>query len=253
MNDAKFDRVSVSDLTFSYAKHLVLNGVSFTAYEGEVLAVLGPNGVGKSTLFHCLLGFHNREFGGEITICGESVRRTSPSVLATRVAFIPQSHAPTFNYTVRDMVLMGTTAQVGGLSAPGAAQIEIAERAIERAGVAHLAERGYTQISGGERQLTLVARAMAQQAKILVMDEPTANLDFGNQLRVMTRIKELTADGYTVILSTHSPDLAKHFATRILAISNGKVAALGAPADVLDDELICSLYGLTPEDLLLVK
>ncbi len=123
---------------------------------------------------------------------------------------------------------------------------------MERAGVTHLAERGYTQISGGERQLTLVARAMAQQAKILIMDEPTANLDYGNQIRVMRRVKELTAEGYTIILSTHSPEHARHFSDRVLAINEGRVRALGSPDETLTSSLICELYKLTEEDLALV-
>ncbi|MDR2606432.1 MAG: ABC transporter ATP-binding protein [Oscillospiraceae bacterium] len=251
--DKGFYPIIVKDLTFSYGSHSVLNGVSFSAERGEVLAVLGPNGVGKSTLFHCILGFHNCGFGGEITICGESVKKTPASVLAKRVAYVPQSHAPTFNYTVLDMVLMGTSAQVGGLSSPGAEQLTIAEEAIERVGISHLAERGYTQISGGERQLCLVARALAQKAKILVMDEPTANLDFGNQIRILSRIQELTADGYSIILSTHSPEHAKNFSDRVLAINNGTVEAVGVSRAVITEELICSLYNLTTDDLRRIK
>jgi len=248
-----YDSISVQNLTFSYGKHAVLHGISFAAHRGEVLAVLGPNGVGKSTLFHCILGFHNREFGGDITICGESVRKTPASTLAKRVAYVPQSHSPTFNYTVTDMVLMGTTAQVGGLSTPGAEQIELANEAIERVGISHLAERGYTQISGGERQLCLVARALAQKAKILIMDEPTANLDYGNQIRVLSRIQELADDGYSIILSTHSPEHARNFSNRVLAINHGVVESVGDSRTVITEELICSLYNLTPDDLRRVK
>ncbi|MDR2530148.1 MAG: ABC transporter ATP-binding protein [Oscillospiraceae bacterium] len=247
--EVKYDRIRVERLSFAYDTHLVLDAINFTVHEGEVLAVLGPNGVGKSTLFHCLLGFNNKRFKGEISICGESVRKTSPATLAKRVAFVPQSHSPTFNYTVRDMVLMGTTAQIGGLGAPRAAELKLAEDAMTRAGVLHLAERGYTHISGGERQLTLVARAMAQQAKILIMDEPTANLDFGNQIRVMRRIRELTREGYAVVLSTHNPEHALRFADRVLAINRGTIVAIGAPSEVITDALICELYSLSATEI----
>jgi iron complex transport system ATP-binding protein len=235
--------IAVKDLSFSYGAHRVLDGVSFTAQSGELLAVLGPNGVGKSTLFYCLLGL-SRPGGGEILLGGKPVGAAPPSELARQIAYVPQSHAPTFNYSVFDMVLMGTTARVGGLSAPGADELALADEALERVGIAHLRERGYLRISGGERQLTLIARALAQQAKILIMDEPTANLDYGNQLRVLSRVKALTREGYTVVQSTHNPDHAFLFADRVLALKDGRVAALGTPREAVTEELIESLYGV---------
>jgi iron complex transport system ATP-binding protein len=244
-----YERLSVRDLTFAYGKAEVLRGVSFAARKGELIAILGRNGVGKSTLFRCVLGFYNRGFGGEITVCGESVRTVSAAKLSKRIAYVPQSHSPMFNYSVSDMVLMGTTTQIGALSSPGRAQTEVAEHAMERVGITHLRSRECGRISGGERQLALVARAMAQQAKILVMDEPTANLDFGNQIRVMNRIRELTRDDYTVILSTHNPNHARNFADRVLALNNGVIAADGTPGNVLSEELLCELYNLTRDDI----
>jgi len=241
-----FRRVAVDGLRFSYGRHTVLDGVSLYAGKGEILSVLGANGAGKSTLFACILGFR-REFGGKIEICGEDVRSVTPRTLAKRIAFVPQSHAPVFNYTVRDMALMGTTARLGGISQPGEQSYAAADDALRRVGIEELAERGYTQISGGERQLTLIARALAQQAKILIMDEPTANLDFGNQIRVLSRVKDLAAGGYTVILSTHNPAQAKKFSDRIIALKSGRVAASGSP-DTLTAELICELYGLSRQE-----
>jgi iron complex transport system ATP-binding protein len=117
--------------------------------------------------------------------------------------------------------------------------------ALERVGISHLRERGYLRVSGGERQLTLIARALAQNAKVLIMDEPTANLDYGNQLRVLSRVTELTGEGYAIILSTHNPDHAFLFADRVLALRDGRVAALGAPRQAVTEELISALYGVT--------
>jgi iron complex transport system ATP-binding protein len=235
--------VDVSGLSFAYGARRVLNVVDFKARDGELLAVLGPNGAGKSTLFSCILGLLKPE-RGEIRIDGAALRDLSPRALARRIAYVPQSHAPSFNYSVFDMALMGTTAHVGGLSVPGAAQMRLAEEALERVGISHLCERGYMQISGGERRLSLIARALAQQARILIMDEPMANLDYGNRLRVMRRIKELTREGYAVIQSTHNPDDAFLFADRVLALNGGRVAAAGAPCEVMTEDLIESLYGV---------
>jgi len=238
--------VQVKNLSFSYGENPVLKDVSFTANDGELMAVLGPNGVGKSTLFRCMLGLL-REYEGETLIDGENIRNMSARELARRVAYIPQSHYPAFNYSVFDMVLMGTISQVSGVSSPGKKQIELVNRAMDRLKISHLKTRGYTQISGGERQLTLIARALAQEAKVLIMDEPTSNLDYGNQLRVMAEIKSLAEEGYTIIESTHSPDQAFMYADRILAILDGRVLALGPPRETIDGELIRKLYGVDVE------
>ncbi|MDR3278066.1 MAG: ABC transporter ATP-binding protein [Oscillospiraceae bacterium] len=235
--------ITVKNLSFSYGAHRVLDGVSFTAQSGELLAVLGPNGVGKSTLFYCLLGL-SRPGAGELLLDGNPIGALPPSALARQIAYVPQSHAPTFNYSVFDMVLMGTTARVGGLSAPGGEELRLADEALERVGITHLRGRGYLRVSGGERQLTLIARALAQQAKILIMDEPTASLDYGNQLRVLSCVKALTREGYTVVQSTHNPDHAFLFADRALALKDGRVAALGTPRDAMTESLIESLYGV---------
>lgn len=235
--------IEVSGLTFGYdPAGRVLDGVSVTARDGELLSVLGPNGVGKSTLFRCILGLLTG-YSGTIAIGGRDIRRLSVRELASMVAYIPQSHHPSFNYSVFDMVLMGTTAQVSSLSAPGKRQLELTEQALARMGILHLRDRGYSRISGGERQMVLIARALVQNAKVLVLDEPTANLDYGNQLRVMTQIKSLTDSGYTVLQSTHNPEQAFLFSDHVLAIKDGKVLADGSPAQIVTAGLIQTLYG----------
>ena len=170
-----------------------------------------------------------------------------PAELSHRVAYIPQSHTPIFNFSVFDMVLMGTTAQLPRFSSPGKQQIQLAEAAMERMGIAHLRDRGCGNISGGERQLALIARAIAQQAKILVMDEPSASLDYGNKLRVMETVKSLTRDDYTVIQSTHDPDQAYLYSDQILALFDGKILACGSPKETISSELISTLYGVDVE------
>jgi iron complex transport system ATP-binding protein len=210
--------VTVSGLSFSYGERLILDDVCMTAGEGELLSVMGPNGVGKSTLFHCILGLLPG-FTGRIEVSGRDVRQLGIRDMASMVAYIPQSHYPSFNFSVFDMVLMGTTNQISSISMPGNKQRELTEAALERLGITHLRDRGYTQISGGERQLVLIARALVQQTKVLILDEPTANLDFGNQIHVMTRIQALAREGYTIIQSTHNPEQTFMFSDRVLASS----------------------------------
>ena len=239
-------RMQVENLRFSYGSHEVLKGVSFPVEDSGFISLLGPNGAGKSTLFRCMLGLLEPS-SGSVHICGRDIRNMSAAELSHRVAYIPQSHSPVFNFSVFDMVLMGTTAQLPTFASPGREQEKLAEAAMERLGIAHLRNRGCGNISGGERQLALIARAIAQQAKILVMDEPSASLDYGNKLRVMETVKGLTEDGYTIIQSTHDPDQAYLYSDRILALYDGKILAYGTPRETISSSLISTLYGVDVE------
>ena len=238
--------IQVEKLCFSYANHDVLRNVSFSTQGGDFLSILGPNGVGKSTLFRCILGLL-KPSSGSILLDGKPIAQYSSVQLARHIAYIPQSHNPVFNFSVQDMVLMGTTAQMGQFSLPGKEQQEQVACALERLGIAHLRDRGYGSISGGERQLALIARGIAQKAKILVLDEPCANLDFGNRIRVMQTLQNLVQDGYCVVQSTHDPDQAYLYSTRILALQGGQVLACGEPKEVYTSQLVSSLYGVEVE------
>jgi iron complex transport system ATP-binding protein len=237
--------LEISHLSFAYSRRtrLVLDDVSFSVKKGDLLAVLGPNGVGKSTMFRCILGFL-RNYKGSIRLNGQGIRTLDHKEIAKHIAYIPQSTYPVFNYTVLDVILMGTTNQLNLLSVPGQKQIDEAYAAMDNLGITHLRNAGYGEISGGERQLALIARALVQKARILIMDEPTANLDYGNQFRVMCRISGLAQEGYIIILSTHNPDHAFLYANRTLMIYGGKVIADGTPEDVLDAKLIRDVYGM---------
>ena len=235
--------VDVKDVCFSYDEGEVLHGVSFSAGPGDLVAVLGPNGVGKSTLFGCLLGVLHPQKGA-VLLNGHDATKLSGAEIAREIAYIPQSVTVTYNYTVLDTVLMGATHQIGIFSAPKQEQIDRAMTALDSLGIGHLAQRGVAKISGGERQLTLLARALVQDAHVLLMDEPTANLDYGNAFRVMQRIQSLGAQDYTVIFSTHEPNQALRYANRVLALSGGSVLADGAPETVLTENLLSTLYGV---------
>ena len=238
--------VEVKDLSFSYGEREVLRHVSFTAEAGKFLAILGPNGVGKSTLFRCVLGLL-RGYTGSITVEGRDAAHLSTRDMAKLIAYIPQSSNPAFNYSVRDIVLMGTTSGLGAFSTPSREDEQRVEDALEKTGIAHLADRCFHRISGGERQLALIARALVQRAPVLMLDEPTASLDFGNQLLVLNRARELAREGYTVIQTTHNPEHSYMFADRILALAGGEVLTEGTPREVLTRDTMRALYGVDVE------
>lgn len=235
--------MTVQDVSFRYGERRVLENISFTARTGELVSILGPNGVGKSTLFRCMLGLL-KGYTGRVSIDGGDIRGLTPAALSRKIAYIPQSHYPAFNYSVFDMVLMGTSAHVGAFAQPGPKEAETARQALERLSIADFAHRDYMRLSGGERQLVLIARALAQKSRILIMDEPTANLDYGNQMRVLSQIRALAEDGYTVVQSTHNPEQAYLFSHTILAMQVGRIIAQGPPQAVLTSSLIQDLYGI---------
>lgn len=238
--------LKVEHLDFYFGKRQILKDISFEAHSGEFLSILGPNGVGKSTLFRCILNLLQPR-AGTISIDGRDVREMPAKELAQRIAYIPQFHKPTFNYSVLNMVLMGTASQLNAFASPGKSQIEIAHNALARMKIEHLAEHPYGFCSGGEKQLCLIARAIAQQARILVMDEPSASLDFGNRIRVMQTVRSLVADGYAVVQTTHDPEQAFMYSDKILAIHGGQVLAWGTPQEVMQPELMSKLYGIDME------
>ena len=236
-------QLEVSDLVFSYGEADVLKSVSFCADRGERIAVLGPNGVGKSTLFRCLLGFLEPK-RGSVKIAGRDVRDYSRRALAAELAYIPQSYSPAFDHTVLDSVLMGLGAQLGPFDSPSREQTNAAQRILDELGIGALASRGCMRISGGERQLMLLGRALIQNAHTLIMDEPTSSLDYGNQLRVMQRVRALARQGYTILLSSHNPQQALLFSDRILALHDGVICADGTPEKVITPELLETLYSI---------
>lgn len=236
-------KLEAKQLDFGYRGHRVGSGVSLALEAGEVLCLLGPNGSGKTTLFKTLLGLLAAQ-GGEVAMDGVDLRARARDEVARLVSYVPQAHAAFFPFTVREVVLMGRTAHLGVFSSPSRRDREIADAAMERMRLAPLADSIYTRISGGERQLTLVARALAQEAGIVVMDEPTANLDFGNQVRVLEHIQSLARSGIGVLLSTHDPDQAFLCANRVAMLHEGKLARLGAPDDVITSESLKQIYGV---------
>jgi iron complex transport system ATP-binding protein len=234
-------RLTARDLSIGYGNRVVGSGISLTVVPGEVLCLLGPNGAGKTTLFRTLLGLQP-PLAGTVAIDGVKLEFLKPYDIAQRLAYVPQAHVTEFSYSVLDIVLMGRTARLRSFASPGSEDRRTALDKLKSLGIGELAFEDYTQISGGQRQLVLIARALTQGAPFLVMDEPTASLDFGNQAMVLARIRELAAEGYGIVLSTHDPDHALMVATRVAIIAEGGLKAAGKTREIVTAEALSVLY-----------
>jgi iron complex transport system ATP-binding protein len=228
-------------LTIGYGDRVVGSDISVTLRAGEVLALLGPNGGGKTTLLKTLLGLIPAR-AGHIRIDSQPLPAISVRQRARLIAYVPQVHTGTFAFSVDEIVLMGRTAHRGLFAAPTAHDRAVARAMIERTGLAGLASRPYTMISGGERQLGLVARALAQEPRIVFLDEPTASLDFGNQGRIMREIRCLASDGIAVLFTTHDPNQARRFADRAMLLRGGRSVAVGPVSEIITRENLDALY-----------
>ena len=237
-----------SGLAIGYRDREVGRGLDVKLKQGEVLALLGPNGSGKTTLLKTLLGILT-PLAGEPTIDGTPIGRFSAAERARRIAYVPQSHTPSFAFTVETIVLMGRTAHGNLFSAPSGADRAVAARALERFGIAALSTRPYTMISGGERQLVMLARALAQEPRFIVLDEPTASLDFGNQGKVLREMRALAASGHGVLFTTHDPNHALRAADRAFLMRSGARLAEGKVREVLTRGRLEELYGTPVEAL----
>ncbi len=236
--------LEVKNLTFKHKgeNREILREIIFTASPKEIITILGPNGAGKSTLFKCISGIWN-DYEGEIRFQGERVDKFSFERRAKFFAIVPQEHEPPFSYSVLDVVLTGRASYIGLFSSPKRKDYEKAEEALELVGIKHLKDKAYTKISGGERQLTLIARALVQEAPVLLLDEPTSHLDFRNQFIVLNTVKKLAKEkNLTVIMTLHDPNLASLFSDKIVVLKKGKVFHNGCPSEVIKKEILEKVY-----------
>ena len=231
------------DLGYRIGGREVLGGVSLALAAGDLVALLGANGSGKTTLLRLLLGLARPE-SGQVLLDGRPLTAQTRRAIARRMAYVPQAHVPTFPFTVREIVAMGRTPDVGlgGRLRPedDAAVCE----ALTRFGLLEVAERSYAALSGGERQAVLVARALVQGARILIMDEPTASLDLGQQTRLMTQLTGLAGEGHAILMSTHQPELALRWFNRSVLLHRGAVLSDGSPRATLTPKSLSDLYGV---------
>lgn len=233
--------LQVTNLAFSYKKEMILKDLSFDLHAGQSVCLLGKNGVGKSTLFKCLLQLL-KPTAGKIMIDGQELQTYSRKQLSQLIAYIPQKQTGHLQFTVFEMVLMGTTSRLKTYQQPGPAEYELVEAALEQLNITNLRDKLFSEISGGEQQLVIIARSIAQQSQIIIMDEPCANLDYGNQIMILEMIQKLCEQGYLIIQATHDPNHALQYADQVLILKEGKLVGQGAPREVLTEERLEEIY-----------
>ncbi|MGE8441049.1 MAG: ABC transporter ATP-binding protein [Comamonas testosteroni] len=236
--------LELQGLRTGHGRRVVSESVDLSIVAGEVLCLLGPNGCGKTTLFRTVLGLLP-PLAGRVLVQGQPVQHWPRAEFARRVGYVPQAQAGVFAFEALDMVLMGRAARLPLLARPSGADRTMALACMQRLQIAHLAARRYTELSGGERQLVLIARALAQEPALLVMDEPTASLDFGNQIRVLEQIEALSAQGMAMLLSTHQPEHGLRVASRIALLGHGRLLGVGEPRAVATPAALAELYGIS--------
>ncbi|HSS74138.1 MAG TPA: ABC transporter ATP-binding protein [Gaiellaceae bacterium] len=234
--------LSVARLTVELGRRNVVDGVSFSVEHGEWVTLIGPNGAGKSTLLRALAGLVDHS--GTVELDGDPIRRLGRREIARRVAVVPQAPLLPVGMTVREYVLLGRTPYVSYAGREGAHDHAAVEQALARLDLGELVERELGTLSGGERQRAVLARALAQEAPLLLLDEPTTALDAGRQQEALELIDTLRLDaGLTVVAAMHDLTLAGQYAPRMLLLSNGRVVAQGAPSEVLTEALVAEHYG----------
>jgi iron complex transport system ATP-binding protein len=239
-------RIKAENIAFSYSTNrtnTIFQNLSFTVQTGDVFCLLGPNGTGKSTLLKCLSGIlHILE--GKVSLDGRDLSEFRLSETARKIGYVPQGLTSAFPFRVKDIVVMGRAPHLSILASPSHKDMEIAYRAMDSVGVLHLADRPCNSISGGEWQLTLIARALVQEPQILLLDEPTSHLDMGNQMKILQVIKDLAKDGMTIVMASHFPDHAFLVANVVAILNNSRIARIGAPNDVITEESMKLTYGV---------
>lgn len=234
--------VNCKNVSFAYdSEKTVLNNVTFSIEKGQLISLIGPNGVGKSTLLNCIAGLIKPD-SGVIELNEKCISTMSAKTIAQNIAYVPQKNATSFDYSVKDFVVMGRTAQMSVLSVPSRNDYIKAQEALERLGVEHLSERSITKLSGGEQQKVCIARALVQEPKLIIMDEPTSALDYGNQMKVLKLIRELASLDYAVLFTTHNPDHSLILKSDVAILKNGGFLEFGKYSDILTQEKLSEVY-----------
>lgn len=237
--------IDIKNLSYSYGNDPVLKDISFSIQKGDFFIIIGPNGSGKTTLMKIISGIIKPQ-RGQLKILGCSIRSYNRKILAKNIAFVPQMVQEDFPFTVSELVLMGRSPYLGLLGLEGEKDIKIAKRAMAFTEIEHLSHRRLDQLSGGEKQRVFIARAICQDSRIILLDEPTASLDLAHQIRVMDLMERLKEEkGITVIMVSHDINLAAMYSDHLLLINNGKIVSLGRPDEVLTFQALEEAYGCT--------
>ena len=228
--------------TYAGRASQVLSGINFCVHDGEMISLLGKNGAGKTTLLRLIAGFLVCS-SGSISFDGVLLRDIKLRQRASYMAYIPQISRSVFSYPVKTSILMGASNKLSIFQAPGPDDMKRVDKIIELLNLEKLADRNMDNISGGERQLVLIARALMQDARLLILDEPTSFLDYSNQLLVLERIGDLVKNGYSCIYSTHNPDLALRKSSRVMVMDQGLLCYDGVPDGLVGSDVLSQVYG----------
>jgi iron complex transport system ATP-binding protein len=238
-------KLQVNSVAFHYEeeKNCGFQNICFSLEDGEVMSILGPNGCGKTTLLKCLNKLMKTE-SGSISIDDRDIGGLSRTEIAKAIGYVPQMHQPAFPFSVLDTVLVGRAPHLGLLESPKPEDIDIAEESLDTMGIYDLRDKPYTQLSGGERQLVIFARVLAQQPSLLLLDEPTSHLDFGNQIRVLRIVEKLAATGLPIIMTSHFPDHAFLVSSKVALMKKGEFIDAGTPDEVITDSNLEKVYNI---------
>lgn len=233
--------LKVENLNFYYGEHHVLKNISFNAEKPELWALMGPNGGGKTTFFKCIMGFLKPD-SGSIIISGINYKEITTSKMAKLISYVPQEHKPPFPFTVREIVLMGRSPYMNGVFGLKNKDYDIADNSMETVGILDIAHKPVTSLSGGQRQLVLIARAIAQDTPIMILDEPTSALDFNNQINIWKILKQISSSKL-VIACSHDPNHILWFTDKTIAVKNGEIKASGITKEIISTQLLKEIYG----------
>lgn len=233
--------LKVENLNFYYGEHHVLKNISFNAEKPELWALMGPNGGGKTTFFKCIMGFLKPD-SGSIIINGINYKEITTSKMAKLISYVPQEHKPPFPFTVREIVLMGRSPYMNGVFGLKNKDYDIADNSMETVGILDIAHKPVTSLSGGQRQLVLIARAIAQDTPIMILDEPTSALDFNNQINIWKILKQISSSKL-VIACSHDPNHILWFTDKTIAVKNGEIKASGITKEIISTQLLKEIYG----------
>ncbi|OWT32642.1 iron ABC transporter ATP-binding protein [Methanobrevibacter sp. 87.7] len=243
--------LDVKNISFKYSEESpdIFKDINFTIDKGDVLCILGPNGTGKTTLLKCLNRLQT-PYTGEILLNDKNIKGYTYQELSKYIGYIPQGHIPTFPFNVEEVVLMGRAPYINLTNSPKEEDLKIARKSLKTLNIMHLKDKAYTELSGGERQLVFLARVLCQNPSILILDEPTSNLDFGNQFKLLKIIEKLSSNGLSIIMSTHNPDHGFIVGNKVAIMKDKKFMEYGNPNDVLTENNIEKAYNIDDVDII---
>lgn len=236
--------LKAENLVCGYGGKSVTGSVSLAVEHGEVVCVLGPNGSGKTTFFKTVQGFL-KPISGEAAYNGKAIQEWNRKSLSRQIAYVPQVQSQPFPFSVKEVVVMGRAAHLGSFSSPGKQDYEKCEHIMERLGIIGLKDKIYTKISGGERQLVLIARALAQEPRLLMMDEATSNLDFKNTVRILQEIINMSSKNIGVLMITHYPEHAFLCADKVALFRRDKSVSFGSVGEIMTEQALSDAFGVT--------